>query len=393
MPRKSPSIKTKLDRLFTDDPVTEEFGTLLDGSLSPSRFDNKGQLADYLCEGALLNISRIASKALSVPSGEYMVWVTDVGHTMLVPTQNKTAYSEVFEGLQDQYEILTPNLLQHWSGVERVLSEEQEPGMQFGSDSGSEASKSGGEDGETTGASPIQSRVNPGDIDRPPMLRAMEDRGFTVSSLAQAAGVQPPAISRLLRTPKERQGDPGGRNPSMGLAATISQLLRMDPTALFPDIFGASGQDMQARQQPGNRGSGMTGAAAGSVRKGKATEKWTQGGSPSESKNGEPTISEYGEPTRTGVSVGQALRTTLANSRGNTKGLMSGLEFARDNAFEQDNQAAVNAIDRIWHMAERYTRSLRYADEDEAQREYEAFIERAMDLAMSIEDEPVGEYA
>jgi hypothetical protein len=270
--RRSPSIKQKLDGLFKTDPVTEEFGTLLDGSLSPERFDNKGQLAEYLCEGALLNIGRIASQALSIPSGEYMIWVTDVGHTMLVPTQEGKAYGEVFEGLQDQYEVLTPDLLKHWSKVERVLAEEQDPGM-----GSSESGEGEGESGETTAASPIQSRVDPGDIDRPPMLRAMEDRGFTVSSLAQAAGVQPPAISRLLRTPKERQGDPGGRNPSMGLAAKISKLLRMDPTALFPDIFGASGQDLEARQTPGNRGSGMTGAAAGSVRKGKATEKWTQG--------------------------------------------------------------------------------------------------------------------
>ena len=44
MPKKSLSIQTKLNRLFVDDPVTEEFGTLLNGSLSPGRFDNRGQL-------------------------------------------------------------------------------------------------------------------------------------------------------------------------------------------------------------------------------------------------------------------------------------------------------------------------------------------------------------
>lgn len=283
--RKSLSIKEKLDRLFIEDPVTEEFGALLDGTLSPERFDNQNQLADYLCEGNLLNISKIASQALSIPSGEYMVWVTDVGHTMLVPTQEEQRYSEVFESLQDQYEILTPDLLQHWSKVERVLAEEDEgqrpwnPEHQPAERGHTDAAGNPEETEEKdSGGSPIQSRVDPGDIDRPPILRAMEDRGFTVSSLATAAGVQPPAISRLLRTPKDRQGDPGGRNPSMGLAAKISKLLRMDPTALFPDIFGASGQeDLGARETPGNRGSGMKGAAHGSMRKGKATRKWTQG--------------------------------------------------------------------------------------------------------------------
>jgi hypothetical protein len=278
---KSKSLSDKLDNLFSEDPVMEEFGTLLDGTLSPERFDNSSQLADYLCEGNLLSISKVASKALSIPSGEYMVWVTDVGHTMLVPTQEARAYSEVFEGLQDQYEILTPDLLQHWNRVEKVLSEENEPFNPTHQPEERGHTDDAGNEEETeekdSSGQQIKSRVDPGDIDRPPMLRAMEDRGFTVSSLATAAGVQPPAISRLLRTPKDRQGDPGGRNPSMGLAATISKLLRVDPTALFPDIFGASGQqDLEARQTPGNRGSGMGGAAAGSMRKG--GDQWTQGG-------------------------------------------------------------------------------------------------------------------
>jgi transcriptional regulator with XRE-family HTH domain len=268
MPKKSLKLQAKLDNLFANDPVTEEFGSILNSSLSRGRFDNQGQLNNYLCEGALLNINAIASKALSIPSGEYMVWVTDVGHTMLVPTEDKQTEGEVFEGLQSQYEVLTPSLLQHWSKIERVLAEEQEP-----------PPPSDSSDDETAGENPIQSRVNPADIDRSPMLRAMEDSNFTVSSLAHAAGVQPPAISRLLRTPKDRQGDPGGRNPSMGLAAKISELLRMDPTALFPDIFGAGQQDLEARDTPGNRGSGMKGAASGSQRQGAATNKWTQGAS------------------------------------------------------------------------------------------------------------------
>jgi len=109
------------------------------------------------------------------------------------------------------------------------------------------------------------------------MLRAMEQQNHTVTSLADAVGVDPPAVSRLLRTPKDRQGDPGGRNPSIGLASRIANELRMDVEALFPDIFGVPKQDLGARETPGNRGSGMTGAAHGSARKGKGTEKWTRG--------------------------------------------------------------------------------------------------------------------
>ena len=277
MSKKSISIKNKLNRLFAEDRVAEEFNTLFSGTFSPERFDGLNQLKDYLCEGALLNINTLASHSLSIPAGEYMVWVTDVGHTMLVPTRE--TYTGVFESVADQYEVQTTNLLRHWNKIEKVLAEEQEPGngnLRKGNEDGEDDGEDDDESDNKGTGQKINSRVDPADIDRNPMLRAMEDRGFTVTSLANAAGVQPPAISRLLRTPKDRQGDPGGRNPSMGLAAVISKLLRIDPTALFPDIFGASGQDMEARKTPGNRGSGMSNAAAGSVRKG--GDKWTQGG-------------------------------------------------------------------------------------------------------------------
>lgn len=268
---KSLSLKNKLDKLFTEDT---EFDHLLRLSASPARFDNPDELKYHLSEGALLNIGQIGSKALSIPCGEYMVWAIDAGHTMLVPVQMEKPATEVFENAGQTYEVLTPDLLQNWNKVERILSE-----------AANEDNESEGED-ESEGEKPetskskapeFQSRVDPADIDRNPMLRAMEQQGHTVTSLADAVGVDPPAISRLLRTPKDRQGDPGGRNPSIGLASQIANELRMDVEALFPDIFGVPKQDLQARSNPGNRGSGMTGAAAGSKRKGRATAKWTQG--------------------------------------------------------------------------------------------------------------------
>lgn len=277
---KSLSIRAKLDRLFAKDPVVEEFSELINNSIAINRFDNQKELAEYLCEGALLNIGKIASNALSIPSGEYIVWVTDVGHTMLVPTKEVKKSSEVFESNEDRYEILTPRLLQNWNVIQRVLAEDDEPwNPSHGPMDRGHTSESGAEedtDEKESSGKQIKSRVNPADIDRSPILRAMEDRGYTVTSLASAVGVQPPAISRLLRVPRDTQGDPGGRNPSMGLAAEISKALRVDPTALFPDIFGA-GQDLEARKTPGNRGSGVSNSAAGSTKKGEATKKWTQG--------------------------------------------------------------------------------------------------------------------
>lgn len=271
---KSLSLAEKLNRKFQDDPVLLEFDALYSLSTSKRGFTNPHELKQHLAEGAMLNVGILASKALSIPCGEYMVWMTDAGHTMLVPVAEGTKRSkEVFEQTTDQYDIFTNTLLNNWNKLEKILSEDVDDHLdrvvdddEMEVDQGEEKE---GPEGE------IRTNVNVSTVDRMPILRAMQDRGHTVTSLANAVGVDPPAISRILRTPKDVQGDPKGRNPSMGLASQICSELRLDPTAAFPDIFGA--QKYEPRNTPGNRGSGMGGAASGSMRKGAATEKWTQG--------------------------------------------------------------------------------------------------------------------
>lgn len=263
------SLSNKLDLLLIEDRTLIEFDDLLNSSLNG--FKSKFHLSQYLSEGALLNVGVLASKALSVPCGEYMVWMTDAGHTMLVPTADGKSQKEVYESSSQQYDIFTNTLLQNWNKLSRTLSEDKMPD-QFKKQNEKNQEQT---DSETDGEG-ISMKIDASTVDRKPILRAMEDRGFTVTSLANAVGVDPPAISRILRTPKNKQGDPGGRNPSMGLASQVCTALRLDPTAAFPDIFGDKSK-YKPRSNPGNRGSGMGGAAGGSKRKGKASEKWTKG--------------------------------------------------------------------------------------------------------------------
>ncbi len=279
--RKSPSLTEKLNRKLDDDPILTEFDELCNIAVSRNKFMNKRDLQQHLSEGALLNVGILASKALSIPCGDYMVWMTDAGHTMLVPVSENTATKEVFEHTDiDKYDIFTNVLLQNWSKLERTLSEDINDFDKTVDDNEMEVDQ--GEEKEGTEGE-IRTNVDVSTVDRMPILRAMHDRGHTVTSLANAVGVDPPAISRILRTPKDIQGDPKGRNPSMGLASQICAELRLDPTAAFPDIFGSHTR-YEPRNTPGNRGSGMKGAAHGSHRKGHATEKWTQGNTTSESK-------------------------------------------------------------------------------------------------------------
>jgi len=265
---KSISLAEKLNNVLKADPVVEEIESLLETTESLGMFNSSHDLKSYVTEGALLNIGKISAQALSLPHGEYMVMATDAGHTMLLPIGSSEPSTEVFESLENEFEVLTPSLIQGWQNIEKVLAERA---MQPQSDV--EGEENGGEESDGDQPGTFQTRIQAGSVDRSPMHRSMEQQGHTVTSLAQATGVQPPAISRLLRTPKDRQGDPGGRNPSIGLASRVANALRMDVESLFPDIFAAPKSQVGAKEVKGNRGSG-TGTTG---RKGKATDKWTQG--------------------------------------------------------------------------------------------------------------------
>lgn len=276
---KSLALEHKIQQRLQEDSNVVEFDNMLRISMSDRRFDSQAQLSQHLSEGSLLNVNVIGSKALSIPQGEYMVWATDAGHTMLVPIENTQPRREVFEANNEMYEIFTRDLLNNWSKVERVLAEAEEDEEE--EDDGEGEEDTGEESSETADEkdSEIPSRIDADDVDRTSILRAMQRQDHTVTSLANAVGVDPPAISRILRKPKHRQGDPGGRNPSIGLASKIADELQFNVETLFPDIFGASSSRPGPKQVKGNRGSGMKGSAAGSTKKGKATEKWTQGDS------------------------------------------------------------------------------------------------------------------
>lgn len=241
MIKKSPTIETKLDKVLNNK------GCII--HKQDPAFSTIDQFTNYIAEGALLNITKVASNALSIPSGEYMVWVTDVGHTMLVPVNhasNKAA--EVYENKQDEYEIETPKLLQHWNTIQIVLAEEE--------------------------AKPPEANQfvpDTSNIKRKAMYRAMQNNGYAddYGALADQVGVQTPMISRILS---------GDRTPSMGTASQLCNALNSDPTALFPDVFDVQiGKKHKPKKVPGNRGSGMANTAAGSRKKGKASKKWTQG--------------------------------------------------------------------------------------------------------------------
>lgn len=213
--------------------IEEDANTIIDTIGLSNGFDNVSEFRNYLSEGALLNINVLASKALSIPSGEYVVWATDAGTTLLLPS--KATSKEVFENHKME-QIHTSKLMQNWNRINKVLAESADD-----------------DDEENEG---VPQRIDMTTVDRDPLARAMERQRHTESSLADAVGVNVSMISRMLRKPKSGHGDPGGRNPSINLAAKIAQELKSDVESLFPDIFKKGKRDMKPRKPRSNRGSG-----------------------------------------------------------------------------------------------------------------------------------------
>ena len=126
--RRSLKIDEKLTLRLNEDPVVEQVIEIIDSNVLGRRFNTMSEFKKHLSEGALLNVGKIASQALSVPCGDYMVWMTDAGHTMLVPVSSAASKPshDVLEHDNKQYDIFTRVLLQNWSHINKTLSEARE---------------------------------------------------------------------------------------------------------------------------------------------------------------------------------------------------------------------------------------------------------------------------
>jgi transcriptional regulator with XRE-family HTH domain len=234
-------IEKKIDARFLPPRALRAIDELVGLALSESRFDHPDDLRSYLTEGAMLNVGILAGKAMAIPHGEYMVWMSEAGHTMLVPVSEaqKVAEDTFSKVNSDAVDVSTAQLINNYNKLSKVFAEAE------------------GDDEDGFESDEFVLSVDKSTVERTALLNALERAGMSVTDLADACGVDVPAISRLLRKPKDTTGrnDPGGRNPSMPLAAKIAQVLSTTVENLFGDIFKAAAKKGQ-RKHKGNSQSG-----------------------------------------------------------------------------------------------------------------------------------------
>jgi hypothetical protein len=213
-------ISARLE-VHTERSIVEE---LIDNATSSKRFDSVDDLLGYIAEGAILTVGEIASESLGIRPGQYLIWQCDDEVTTLTDMAALT-----------KKKINTDSLLQSYTSLSKNITEESE-------DSDREPEFNLAIDKDT--------------VDRTSLLAGMERSGHTVTSLAKAVGVDPPAISRILRKPRKGRTDPGGRNPSLGLAAQVCDELKVPVTKAFSDIFGKK-SEYKPKSVKGNSQSGQ----------------------------------------------------------------------------------------------------------------------------------------
>lgn len=195
-------------KLGLDAGIGQEVAALVETALSDRGFNNLSHLKNNLTEGLMLSINTIGSKALSIPTGEYVVWLTDANTTTLIPTTEAAATTDqVLETTEDKYDLQTRDLLKNWNKVERVI-------------------------GERTASHKAAARGS--------LAAAIDNSGSSQEEIASKLGVNPSTVSRWVNR-GEKKGS--WRNPRYDHIDGLATALRLDP-----DIIMTTGPAPHSRE-------------------------------------------------------------------------------------------------------------------------------------------------
>lgn len=225
-PMKSASIIDKINEQLAEELADPQFKAeqpdeILNEMMrmaSGSGFASPHAFAKYLTEGAMFNITKLASSYIGLPAGEYIVWNISPEVTMLVPSEQVSSDPNMFAESPKPIEIHTSKLYGLWDKIEHTLSEDDdEPIKAIGHKERITRSKS---------KYPRDPKVSGG----------FEASGKSQEDLAAACGVEPPQISRI----KNKSGE-GARDPSLPVAVCLAK----QSGKSVEDMFGGAQQHQQ----------------------------------------------------------------------------------------------------------------------------------------------------
>lgn len=184
-------------------PVSEDTSdilTMMKLAASNNSYSSQKQFKSNLSEGLLLNVTTMASNALSIPAGQYVVWATDANSTMLVPTMEAMGRQrDVVTDRPSRQEVMTHDLVGCWNKVERVIGEgdRNEPGSNYENPAGGS---------ERTGRPALKRKVDaaggvrataektglsPGDVSKHVNNREFEISGDSARAYMDGVGAEP----------------------------------------------------------------------------------------------------------------------------------------------------------------------------------------------------------
>lgn len=129
---KSPSLNSKIDAQLSEELTTIDYldsrtsellGEMLHLS-SGAGFMSKSDFKQHLTEGAMFNITKLASSYIGLPAGEYIVWDITPKGAVLVPT---AVAQDTFSESPVPVEVHMSQLLGAWDKVKRTISEADQP--------------------------------------------------------------------------------------------------------------------------------------------------------------------------------------------------------------------------------------------------------------------------
>ncbi len=245
----SPSLGQKIDAAIGY-PVThhENADRVLDEMVrvttSGTRFDSKKEFDRYISEGVLLNINRLVSNYLGIPSGEYVIYDINSNKATLIPTADVTVQETDFSEAPKLYEIFRSQLSNCWDKAEKTIYEDN-PNSDSSDDSEWRKSLPGGSYGD-------KERVQSGKSKYPRNSKvkgAIETSGMDQEDLASACGVDPSTVSRWTASSGK-----GARLPSIKNAICMSKHAGQDIEAMFGSAEGPPTKSGSRRATSGSGG-------------------------------------------------------------------------------------------------------------------------------------------